>query len=416
MRNYLFNLTFLLCFLFISTISHSQLPKIYLHPKAAGNGKQSQFVDSIRFIPLEIKEGIQVGTYNKIEITEKYFLIMNYQGKTILVYSRNGRFVKKVSYKKLGDRLSPAYDKLTDQIVFFGINKNYALTEKDMMKITLDWNNPSNKKYFKKYTIDLKDTSFVFKKAILGPNDIIGASRFYEDFYTYRLITTSPPYKDSLDYELKIYKNNQLVKGFFPYNRINETKFLYTNESTSLTLTDTPYINYVTRPYCDTIYKMIRDSLSPLCQIVLPLENSLPTSFFTKPFKNKTERENFGRNNGWMLHQVIDFYETPRFIHLSVWYLSNYDSYIYYKQTGVTYKTKNIKADSSQYNLQLLLGNFNFNILRKGDKLYKTQKAGDLITFFAQNKNVAVPKELEDFLKSNPPATAPIIVEFKLKN
>jgi len=88
-------------------------------------------------------------------------------------------------------------------------------------------------------------------------------------------------------------------------------------------------------------------------------------------------------------------------------------AYIYQKQTNITYKVKNIKADSSQYNLPVLA---NFGISRKGDRFYKPQKAGDLLTFFEKNKSIPVPKELEDFLKSNPPAASPVIVEFKLKN
>jgi hypothetical protein len=145
----------------------------------------------------------------------------------------------------------------------------------------------------------------------------------------------------------------------------------------------------------------------------LPLKNSLPPYFFPRPFNNKTDRENFRRNNGWMFHQVYNFYETPLFIYFSVGYLSNYESYIYQKQSKITYKAKNIKPDSTQYNLQLL-GDYSFS--RKGDRFYKTQKAGDLLSFFSQNKNVPVPKELEIFLKSNPHATTPVIVEFKLKN
>jgi hypothetical protein len=94
-------------------------------------------------------------------------------------------------------------------------------------------------------------------------------------------------------------------------------------------------------------------------------------------------------------------------------YLSNSDLYIYQKQTNVTYKTKNIKPDSSQYNLQLL---GDFSTIRQGNYFYKAQKASDLVTFFEQHKNMVVPKELESFLKSNPPANSPVIVEFKLKN
>jgi hypothetical protein len=158
---------------------------------------------------------------------------------------------------------------------------------------------------------------------------------------------------------------------------------------------------------------MRRDSLFPAYQLVLPLENSLPPGFFTKPFKNKTERENFERNNAWIFSQVYNFYETPQFIFFRVRYLNNNDFYIYQKQTNVTYKTKNIKPDTSQYNLQLLS---DYGTMRKGDRFYKSQKAGDILTFFEQHKNVPVPGELENFLKSNPPATTPVIIEFKLKN
>jgi hypothetical protein len=157
---------------------------------------------------------------------------------------------------------------------------------------------------------------------------------------------------------------------------------------------------------------MVEDSLFPAFQLVTPLENSLPPSFFSKPFKNKTERENFFRNNGWMFHQIYNFYETPNFIFFLVGYLGNYESYLYQKQTNTTYRTKNIKPDSSQYNLQLLA---DFNILRNGEWFYKTQKAADILTFFEQNKNTAIPKELESFVKSKPPASSPVIVEYKLK-
>ena len=413
MRGHPLRHSFIFCCLLFSLIAKSQIQKIYLHPKAAGSGKQIQFVDSIRFIPLEIKDGIELGNYSNIQVTEKYFLVTDYPKKILLLYSKNGSFVKKISFKKLGETFYPSYNKYNNEIVFFGNNKNYSLTPNDQLKIKLDWNNPRNKKYFKKYTINLNDPSFTIKKEIPGENDIVHAYQFYDDFYYQAQINTSDLYKDSMDYEFKIYKNNQLVKAFFPYNHINETRFLYANESAASNETDTPYIHFVTRPFCDTIYKMIRDSMSPAYQLVLPLENSLPPSFFNKPFKNKAERENFNRNNGWMLHQVHNFYETQKFLFFLVSYLSNYEYYVYDKKNSVTYKAKNIRPDSSQYNLQLLS---DFSTIRQGDRFYKSQKAGDLVSFFEQHKNMLIPKELESFLKSNPPAATPVIVEFKLKN
>ena len=315
--------------------------------------------------------------------------------KRMLLYSKDGRFVKNISYKKLGGNFYPAYQEGSNQITFFGNNKNYTLTPKDQVKIKLDWNNPRNKKYFKKFPLDLNDPSLVIKKVVPDEKDITQVYHYYDDYFVQGKISVSPLYKDSIDYEIKMYKNNQVVKSFFPYNRITEPRFLYSEQNISFIKTGTPHINIITRPYCDTIYKMINDSIFPIYQVVLPLENSLPASFYSKPFKNKTEQENFFRNNGWMLRQAYSFYETPKFIYLMVGYLSNFDSYIYEKQTNITYKTKNIRTDSSHFNVGLL---GDFSIQRKGDRFYKTQKAGDLLAFFDKNKNVPVPKELEAFL------------------
>lgn len=413
MRNYFRYLILILYYFLLSSIAQSQLPKIYFHPKAAGSEKQSNFVDSIRFIPLEIKEGIELTRYSAVEVTSNYFLIRDYTGKAILLYARNGRFIKKISYKYLGEGFYPVYDERSNQLVFFGNNKNYTLTPRDKIKVRLDWSSPRNKKYYKKYTIDLSDTSFTIQKASPQQNDILHAYHYYDDLYGMGEINTSELYKDSLDYEFKLYKGNQFVKGYFPYNRINEPRFLYTEENIAINKTDTPYLHFITRPFCDTVYKMVRDSLFPCYQMVFPLENSLPASFFTRPFKNKTERENFSRNNGWKLHHVYSFYETPRFVYFLVGYLNNHETYIYQKQTNTTYKVKNIKPDTSQYNLSLLE---EYGTSRKMDKFYKTQKAGDLLPFFEKNKNIPIPPDLESFLQSNPPATTPIIIEFKFKN
>lgn len=399
--------------LFFPVITHSQIQKIYLDPKAVRGGKQSQFVDSIRFIPLEIKNGIQLSGFGNVQVTEKYFLLTDYTLKMLLLYAKNGAFVKKINFKNLGGNFYPRYDQHNNQVIFFGNNKNYSLTTKDQLKIKLDWNNPLNKKYFKKFIIDLNDPSFRIQKKIPEENDIVYAYHFYDNFYWSSDINTSSLYKDSIGYEFKIYKDGRLVKSFFPYNHVNEPRFLYENESISFNETDTPYLRFLTRPYCDTVYKMIRDSLFPAYQLVIPLENCLPSSFFNKPFKNLTERQNFYRNNGWMLRQVFNFYQTPKFAFFLVGYLSNYEYYIYDKKSNTAYKAKGIKPDSSQYNVQLF---GDFNTVRQNDKFYKQQKASDLIGFFEQNKNIPVPKDLESFLKNDPPANAPVIVEFKLKN
>jgi hypothetical protein len=402
----------LICFLLVADTGRTQIQKIYLHPKTVAKEKQTKFVDSIRFIPLEIPHGTELSPNYNVNVTQKHILLIDYVSKKLLVFSKNGKFIKDIRYKRFGENFYPSYKELTNEVIFFGHNKNYALTPKDLVQIKLDWNNPHNKKYFKKFTVDLDDPDFNVKKDIPDEKDIVQVVHLYDDYYVQGQISVSPLYSDTADHEFKIYKNNELVKSYFPYNRVSEPRFLYTQENIGLNRTDKQDVQFISRPFCDTIYKMIGDSIFPAFHLVLPLENILPASFYTKPFKNKTERENFYRNNGWVLRQVYGFSESPKFISFMVSYLSNYESYIYEKATNVTYKTKNIKPDSSQYNLELFS---NFGTTRDGDKFYKTQKASDLFTFFEQNKNVPVPNELKDFIANKPEGTTPVIVEYKLK-
>lgn len=401
------------CFLLlIPFLASAQLQKIYLQPKSPGNSKQSNFVDSIHFIPLEIKDGIELAPYSNVQVTKQYLTLTDFNGKSLVIYTRDGRFVKKVNYKKLGEGFYPGYYEAKDEFVFFGNNRNYALTPKDLIKIRLDWNNPRNKKYFKKYRMDLRDTTFAIEPVELEGNDIIQAFAIASGYNIQNRINTSPLYKHEKEYELKIYKGNKLVKSYFPYDPVDEPRYLFTEENVGFSATDSPMENYITRPYCDTIYTMVRDSVFPHYQLVMPLENSVPLWFFTKPFKSKTDRENFQRNNGWVLRQVNNFYETPSLIYITIRYQQNYEAYIYQKKGNATYKVRSIKADSSQYNLPVLA---DLNLSRKGADFYTVKKAKDLVTFFEEHKTVPVPKELEEFLKRKPHDAAPVIVEFKLK-
>jgi hypothetical protein len=261
--------------------------------------------------------------------------------------------------------------------------------------------------------INLNDTAFTIKKTKPDKYDLINAYPFFANQYIQTKINTSTLYKDSTGYEVSIYEKEQLVKNYFPYNRVNEPKFLFSEENVSISSSDTPYISYLSRPYCDTVYKSKNDILSPIYDLVMPVENSLPTTFFTNAAASKTEKENFKRNNGWAFHQVRDFYENSRLIYITISFFSNYVVFVYDKQTQTTYNATKIKADPKQYNLSLLTP---YNIMRTGHKFYKLLKADLLISFFKQNPEVAVPKELFAFINGKTDKNSSVLVEFTLKD
>jgi hypothetical protein len=401
------------CCFFVKATRAQQVEKIYINPKNPAIQKQTSFVDSIKFIPFESIAGVSFNEYANVRLTEKYFIVTDFNAGILYIYTKKGVFVKKINFKSLTKNLYPGYSSKTNEIVFFGNNSHYSLTSKDRVKIQLDWSNKRNLKYFKKYVINLDDTTFAIKKVKPDKYNLIGAYSFYADQYIQTKITTSPLYKDSTGYEVNIYENEKLIKQYFPYNRVNESKFLFSEENVSISPSQTPAISYLNRPYCDTVYKLVEGDLFPVYHLVMPVENSLPSTFFTDVTVTKAERENFKRNNGWAFHQVHDFYETSRLIYITMSFFSHYEVLIYDKQTQIAYNATKIKGDAKQYDLVLLTP---YNVIRSGHKFYKLLKADFLISFFKQHPDIAVPKELSALLQDTPNKNIPVVVEFTLKD
>lgn len=95
--------------------------------------------------------------------------------------------------------------------------------------------------------------------------------------------------------------------------------------------------------------------------------------------------------------------------------MRNYESFLYEKSSAKFYKTKMIKADSSQYNIQLLQngpGSY------YDSRYYTVIPAQGLVDFYTKNKekNIVYPPELEAYLKTATKNSNPVIVEYKLKD
>ena len=81
-------------------MAHAQPTKIYLSPKAAGGARQSIFIDSLKLYPLEDNNSPSPGQFNGIIISDKYFIVESYLDKELSIYTRAGKYIKKISYKK----------------------------------------------------------------------------------------------------------------------------------------------------------------------------------------------------------------------------------------------------------------------------------------------------------------------------
>ncbi len=372
------------------------------------------FIDSLKLYSLDEDNSLSPGQFNSLIISSKYFIIESYVDKALSFYTKAGQFIKKISYKKLGKEANSRYDSAKDQIIFFHTNNNYALTEKDIIQIRANFAEEKNKKYYKKYIIDLKDSSLTIQKSTPAAFDILNAYNLKDDYYCTYEIKASKNYKDTIDYEVKIYKDAKFINGYFPYNKQSEARYLFGQYIGAYTQsTNLPDVYYITRPYVDTIYSLSNGLITPVYQLVLPMENSLPKSFFEKPFKNKTEKENFERNNGRLLRQIYAVFESVRYAFFSIGFFNNHGQFLYDKKTNASYNLSKIKPDSSNYYLPLFNQNFG---TRYGNKFYSIVTPEQLKIVYNQNKNrmAKLPKELQYCLKdsANP---KPLIAEYIIK-
>lgn len=412
MRKHGFSLFFLIlqCAGCFPALYAQQIQKIFVNPKNPAVLKQSAFIDSVMLVPFEPVDGLRAETV-EVRETKDYFMLFDFNLGCLYIFSKTGAFVKKINFKTTVGEAYPHYNRQTNQVVFFTTNGHYTLTARDKIKILLDWDNKRNLKYYNKYLIDLGDSSFPIKKTKPDKFDLVDGEPIFDHDFFQTQISTSPLFKDSVGYEVSVYRNGTLHKNYFPYNRVNEPAFLFYEEWVAVSEA-APNSAYIARPYRDTIYRLENDSLYPVYQVVLPLENSIPSSYFSKPFKTRTDKENFGRNNGWMFHEIQAVYETPRFLLLSLTFFSHNESVIYDKLTHTAYNRSKVAADTTQYNLTL----WPYHSEQYASRFCHLTSRDYLAGFFREHPTVKMPEKIAGMLHDDAAKNTPVLIKFKLKD
>lgn len=405
----------LLCCLLPAGIVLAQPQKLYLNPATAGAAPQSRFIEITRFIPMDAGSG-KINPSVGLFITKKYWIVNDYMEKRIIFLNKQGKFLKSIDLKKYGDA-AIVYDSRNEVLKFNIKNKHYTLINKDLVKIRANYEKKSNQKYFRNYEINLEDESLSIKRTATDPYFIINARWFYNDYYYRSDLVIDPKAKDTTGYELQLMQHYKPVQSFFPFNKTGNPVFRYSAASSQMYLadTDTPYIKYTSRPFNTTIYKLNKDSIKPIYEIILPLENALPQRYFSSGFKSKAEWDNFQNSNGAVFFTLSGIKDLDRYLFFGIKFMRNYESFLYEKSSAKFYKTKMIKADSSQYNIQLLQngpGSY------YDSRYYTVIPAQGLVDFYTKNKekNIVYPPELEAYLKTATKNSNPVIVEYKLKD
>jgi hypothetical protein len=73
------------------------LDKIMLDPSSGVGGTASQIYDEVDYIPLETTKESLFGEISQLQITDKYFIILDKETDAILFFNRDGSFHHKIN-------------------------------------------------------------------------------------------------------------------------------------------------------------------------------------------------------------------------------------------------------------------------------------------------------------------------------
>jgi hypothetical protein len=402
------------CFFNFWSFQSAAQEKIYFEPKAALGGRQSDFINCKGIVIFETTPESKFDKYSRIIPTKNYLIVCDYSAKKILVFDKNGRFINKLKNKLDLGRLN--YNEEKDRLEVVAQNKMYQLTSKDRSQILENFSNPKNKKYYRKYFIDFSDTlHLTVKKQKISSSDILNPVSYTDGMYIVNQVTVDKNFAKEEDYELKIYRGDSLLQQYFPYKKKTDSRYIYDGGTVAVTPAAISGTKWVTHPYDYTIYALQKDSLYKVYSLILPIDRAIPADFFTKDFQNKTEKDNYSRQNKKAVKQVYVYNLNSRYISIGLqgMYYDN-QQYIYDTHTKGFYSVEKLVPDSLSFYLPVC-NNFSFN---EGPLIYSRLIAADILKAAEAHKKetIVYPPLLQAYLNTATPESNPVLISFTYSN
>ena len=403
---------FLLVLCSFSNFSVAQ-EKIYFEPKFTLGGKQSDFITCKDIVVFETTPESKFDQYSRIIPTKKYFVVCDYTAKRILVFDKTGHFIKKVPNKLDLGRLT--YNEEQDRLEVVSANKMFRLTNRDNAEIREDYKNPKNLKYFRKYYIDFSDPEhFEVQKQKILAKDILNPLPYEDGKFIVNQAIVDKNYKIAEDYELKIYKDDSLIKKYFPYKKKNDSRYIFDGGTVAVTASAAGNTKWVTHPYDYSVYALTGDSLYKVYDFVLPIDRAVPGDFFTKEFQNKTEKDNYLRQNRKLIKQFNVYSLSARYLNFSMQGMS-YDrqQFIFDSKAKAFYNYDKVTPDSATFfmpvcrNLNFYDGTFYAKIAADEAKRILDEHKSD---------SAAFPPALKTYMETATTDSNPVLINFTYRN
>ncbi|MFT4093206.1 MAG: 6-bladed beta-propeller [Niabella sp.] len=389
---------------------------LYFQPNFAIGVTASKIFDEVTYIPLQTNKKSLFGRIKQLLVSDNYFIIWDADTNSIYFFDKTGKFIKKYRPPKCTIK-NIQLDKSRNALFITGSNKNFKFSQAEIEKMMEDPTNPEFARFSWSGYYDLKDIHKEkvqeikhFSLSLVTPT-IFGASH-----WVYSYAYANRKWEDNTDYELKVYSAGKTVSAYFPYNKKNSALFCKPAQISFFPGQDSSKLLF-TRPYNYSIYELNSDSISLLYTLILPMENSLPGSFLSYPFRSKNDFDNFRMKNGSWVWSIDHLFRYNNYLFFSLDYNKSFreKSFMLDEASGRFYNISKISPDSTNAYLPLLTTGIQFC---DGNYLYGSTSSNYMFQTKdnTQSRSPQYMPAIKAYFDKSSRTANPVIIQVKLKN
>ncbi len=334
-------------FLLNTYIAAGQAPQtLYFDPSSTIGAPVSRVFESVTYIPLQTTKQSLFGQISRLIVTHEYFIVFDYDTQGLYFFDKSGKFIKKYKDDKYTIANMQFIEK-ENALYLLQINKNFRPTDQERDELARNPVSKSSTKYGRSVLYALNDVIDEQITEIQGFY-IYMTNPFYlaSSKWAYSSVLEDKNAKDSTDYELKISDGSKILNAYFPYAKRNSA-YLSAPGNIEFFKSGMANTTLFTRPYNYSIYKLAGDSINILYNFVLPFENTVPKTFFTKEFGSRNELQDFKQANPsyvWRINGLVPF---NNYLFFSLDYQKRDRVFLFDKNGTRFYNVNRISPDST---------------------------------------------------------------------
>jgi hypothetical protein len=399
-------------FLLIAHAAVGQSPQtLYFDPASSIGAPASRIFENITYIPLETTRQSLFGQISRLVVTPQYFIIFDNDTRGLYFFDKTGKFIKRYKDDKYTVTTMHFFEK-ENTLYLLQVNRNFRPTEQERDELVRNPFSKNNRKYARAFFYDLSD---IHKEEIkeMPEFTIYMANPFYlaPKQWAYSMVLQDKDAKDSVDYELKISDGSNTLRSYFPYDK-KKSSYLSDPATIDFFPTGTANTLFFTRPYNYSVYRLTPDSITTLYNFVLPFENTIPKTFFSKQFSSRNELREYKQTNQGYVWEINSLVLFQNYLFFSLDYQKRDRRFLFDKKSNRFYNINKISPDSSNAYLPVMGWGIQYNDNAalyssiSSDAMFRSRDA-------EKHRNPVYTTELKSYFEKSKPSSNPVIIIMK---